>query len=130
MVRRATLGAIVLTLLPTSASAETFTAACAGTTGNAASLVAAIDSANANGAAADAVALGPGCVYTLTAVENYWYGPNGLPAIASDITIQGNGATIARADMGAATSASSSSAPTRFPRATSRPVLEGSRFAS
>lgn len=33
------------------------------------------------------VALSPGCTYTLTAAENNWYGPNGLPAIASDITI-------------------------------------------
>src|SRR5207244_583818 len=27
---------------------------------------------------------------------NFWYGPNGLPAISSQITIEGNGATIAR----------------------------------
>jgi hypothetical protein len=33
----------------------------------------------------------------LTAADNYWYGPNGLPAIASDITIEGEGATISRA---------------------------------
>src|SRR5262249_3281380 len=42
--------------------------------------------------------------YTLTASansqatveDNNWYGPNGLPAIDNDITIQGNGSTIQR----------------------------------
>src|SRR5262249_55049644 len=28
--------------------------------------------------------------------DNNWYGPNGLPAIDNDITIEGNGATIER----------------------------------
>jgi len=35
-------------------------------------------------------------VYDLTTVNNYWYGPNGLPAISSNLTIHGNGATIQR----------------------------------
>ena len=48
------------------------------------------------GRGADVIELAPGCTYTLTAVDNYWYGPNGLPPIASEITIEGNGATIAR----------------------------------
>lgn len=34
--------------------------------------------------------------YTITDAHNYWYGPNGLPPIASDIVIEGNGATIER----------------------------------
>src|SRR5262245_1221959 len=34
--------------------------------------------------------------YQLVKIDNYWYGPNGLPAIFSDITIEGNGATIQR----------------------------------
>src|SRR5579871_3311577 len=34
--------------------------------------------------------------YDLTAVDNYWYGPDGLPAIASTITIEGNGSIIQR----------------------------------
>jgi len=38
----------------------------------------------------------------LTAPDNYWYGPNALPAISSTITIEGNGAIIER-DVGAAT---------------------------
>jgi hypothetical protein len=46
---------------------------------------------------ADTLELGSGCTYTLTTVNNSWYGPNGLPPIASDITIEGNGATIIRA---------------------------------
>lgn len=34
--------------------------------------------------------------YTLTTADNYWYGPNGLPPIGNDITIEGNGAVIER----------------------------------
>ena len=34
--------------------------------------------------------------YALGKVDNAWYGPNGLPAISSDVTINGNGATIER----------------------------------
>ncbi len=37
-----------------------------------------------------------GATYTLTDVNNYWYGPNGLPPIASEVIIHGNGAIIAR----------------------------------
>jgi hypothetical protein len=81
------------------AGAVTLTAACSGTTGDvgsdSGSLVSEINEANAAGGA-NTVQLGAGCAYTLTAVDNYWYGPNGLPGIASTITIQGNGATIAR----------------------------------
>jgi hypothetical protein len=80
---------------PGVADASTFTAGCAGSTGDVASLVAAINEAN-SAAGADTVQLGQGCTYTLTAVDNNWYGPTGLPAIASDITIEGNGATITR----------------------------------
>jgi hypothetical protein len=34
--------------------------------------------------------------YSLPGVGNNWYGPNGLPAITSNLTIHGNGATIFR----------------------------------
>jgi uncharacterized repeat protein (TIGR01451 family) len=34
--------------------------------------------------------------YTLSEADNYWYGPNGLPPIGNDITIEGNGAVIRR----------------------------------
>jgi hypothetical protein len=79
-----------------SASASTFAAACSNGTGDADSLISAINQANA-AIGADVVQLGAGCTYTLTAVDNNWYGPNGLPPIASDITIEGSGATITRA---------------------------------
>ncbi len=90
------LGALVGLPASASASGATFTAACSGTTGDPGSLVTAIDNANSGGGPST-VQLGTGCTYTLRAVDNNWYGPNGLPAIASDITIVGNGATITRA---------------------------------
>src|SRR5262249_32266421 len=34
--------------------------------------------------------------YKFDQIDNYWYGPNALPAVASDTTIQGNGATLDR----------------------------------
>ncbi len=43
------------------------------------------------------VAAAPYAPYLLTTPDNSWYGPNGLPAIASNITINGNGAVIERA---------------------------------
>jgi hypothetical protein len=87
---------LISAAMPVGARAATFQAACSGTIGDPASLAAAI--ASANGVTGeDVVALGPGCVYTLTEVSNNWYGPNGLPAISSDVTIAGHGATIARA---------------------------------
>src|SRR5262249_13797038 len=33
----------------------------------------------------------PSRIYNLDKIDNYWYGPDGLPAISSVITIQGNG---------------------------------------
>jgi hypothetical protein len=60
-------------------------------------LVNAINTANGNGEA-DTLVLASGCAYTLTAVNNTDpdYGPNGLPVITSDITVNGNGSTIVR----------------------------------
>jgi hypothetical protein len=88
--------ALLMFTLPTGAGAATFAAGCSGTNGDTAALVSAIANANANGPGADVIQLGAGCTYALAAPDNNWYGPNGLPAIASDITIEGNGATIAR----------------------------------
>jgi hypothetical protein len=82
-------------ILPATATAATFTAACSGTTGDAASLKAAIVAANA-AKEPSTVQLGPGCTYTLSEPDNHWYGANALPPIAGTITIQGNGATITR----------------------------------
>ncbi len=59
-------------------------------------LVAAINAANAN-TEADTINLTPGSMYTLTAVDNVFVnGPNGLPVIRSEISINGNGASIQR----------------------------------
>ena len=63
--------------------------------GDEAALIGAINAANRN-AGADTIALAPGGTYTLTQVDNPRFGPNGLPAITSEITIEGNGATITR----------------------------------
>ncbi|MGH2875244.1 MAG: hypothetical protein ACRDNJ_12290, partial [Solirubrobacteraceae bacterium] len=100
LIRAALPGALIGTALAlggpgVSRAAAPIPAACSGTKGDVASLVAAIDLANSS-PGADTVTLGAGCTYTLTAIDNYWYGPNGLPAIASDVTVEGNGATITR----------------------------------
>src|SRR5437868_5784425 len=58
------------------------------------SLRSAVMAAN-NTAAADTIVLSK-TTYILDQQDNFWYGPNGLPAIASDITIEGNGAVVAR----------------------------------
>jgi hypothetical protein len=84
-----------MVLASPSASANTYVAGCNGTTGNANSLVKAINSADVH-PGADTVMLGDGCLYTLTAPDTFWYGPDGLPPIASKITIEGRGSTIAR----------------------------------
>ena len=101
MVRRALVilvGVAGVAVCPAEASAAIFNAACTGSSGDVTSLKNAITQANATPASEDTVALGPGCLDELVAQDNFWYGPNGLPPIGSDITIAGQGATIARAD--------------------------------
>ena len=44
----------------------------------------------------DTINLAAGATYTLATVDNETDGPNGLPSITSQITINGNGATIQR----------------------------------
>ena len=62
-------------------------------------LIGAIEEANANGPNPDTIELAPDCTYALTSVYAggvglpttnyaYWYGPSGLPAIASEITVE------------------------------------------
>ena len=65
--------------------------------GDVSGLIAAINAANSN-PGFDVITLAPGGTYTLTAVNNtyYYFGPSGLPWITSQITINGNGATIQR----------------------------------
>lgn len=62
------------------------------------SLPEAIIAAN-NTAGADTIVLGAN-TYTISAPNNYWYGPTGLPPITSEITIEGNGAIIERSSAG------------------------------
>jgi uncharacterized repeat protein (TIGR01451 family) len=87
-------------VLPAQAAprAASFVTDCTGGVGDVSDLIADIDAANDEGAnpGPDTLVLGAGCVYTVTAANNPEYGPNGLPSITSDITIQGNGATIMR----------------------------------
>jgi hypothetical protein len=63
--------------------------------GAVAELIAAINTANGNGMA-DTINLVGCATYTLSTPDNFEYGPNGLPPIASTITIEGNGGTIQR----------------------------------
>jgi hypothetical protein len=58
--------------------------------------VAAINTANAS-PGADVISLASRCTYTFSTVDNNWFGPNALPAIASTIIIDGNGAVLDRA---------------------------------
>ncbi|MFT7581152.1 MAG: hypothetical protein ACI9MR_002826, partial [Myxococcota bacterium] len=51
----------------------------------------------AAGAGPDTVILQLGATYTFTGPDNWWFGPNALPAIMSDVTVEGNGAVIERA---------------------------------
>ncbi len=60
-----------------------------------ATLVADIKAANSNGQSSNTINLSAG-IYDLTQIDNYWYGPNGLPAISSNLILHGNGATIQR----------------------------------
>ncbi len=89
-------GAPLIIAVP--AQAATFTVGCGPS--RVTELVAAVDAANANGAGADTIALAAGCTYTFPAPNNHWYGPNALPAIASSVTLEGNGATIERSPAG------------------------------
>ncbi|MDB6067831.1 MAG: hypothetical protein JWR26_4039 [Pedosphaera sp.] len=61
-----------------------------------AELTGAISAASTNGLS-NIINLYPNGVYTLSQPNNWEYGPNGLPQIAGDITINGQGATIQRA---------------------------------
>jgi hypothetical protein len=63
---------------------------------SAAALIAAINNANATPATEDTIDLVSGCIYELTAVDNFMDGSNGLPSIVSTIVINGNDATILR----------------------------------
>jgi len=63
--------------------------------GNVAGLTSAIQTLNSTGGGT--IDLASGGTYSVTAPSDWWYGPNAFPAIARNITINGNGATISRA---------------------------------
>lgn len=86
-----------------ASAAVTITVPCTGTASvDSAALAAAVLSADSGGGGT--ITLTKGCTYSFaTPYANTgsqdladWYGPAALPAIAASITIQGNGATIAR----------------------------------
>jgi hypothetical protein len=99
LARVSLVGLVVLLFVVGKASAITVTAGCSGTAGDvgpdSGSLVTEIGQANSVGGT-NTIELGAGCIYDLTVINNNWYGPNGLPAISSSLTIDGHGATIAR----------------------------------
>ena len=63
--------------------------------GDVSGLIAAINTANGDGVP-DTIELATNGTYELTAVDNNTNGPNGLPSIISDLTINANGSTISR----------------------------------
>jgi predicted outer membrane repeat protein len=65
-------------------------------------LISAINAANdeVNNPGPDVINLTAASLYILESIDNSLYSPNGLPVIKTDITINGNGATIQR-DLGA-----------------------------
>ena len=70
--------------------------------GDVSGLIAAINEANSQTgiyAGSNTINLTGGSTYCVTTVDNYWYGPNGLPAISSNITVNGNGETIKRSSV-------------------------------
>jgi len=71
---------------------------CSNGVGDVAALIVAIDSANVSGGAT--ITLAPDCVYTLTSVNNHWYGPNALPPIQSRVVIVGNGSVLQAVHIG------------------------------
>lgn len=65
-----------------------------------AELVNAVNAAN-NAPGSTTISVVPACTMTLTTIDNFWYGPNGLPAITASVTIEGNGLRIVRSSAGA-----------------------------
>jgi len=101
--------AVTLTTLLAAGSASasvTVSVPCTGTGGGTAGLVQAIVSADTGGGGS--ITLASGCTYLFsspyanTGSQDLadWYGPAALPAIAAPITINGDGATIARSTAG------------------------------
>ena len=99
-VRRPAAGLLLVSSGLVATAAVAPPAAAAQITCTESALIAAINAANSN-ADESTIELASGCVYTFTSPITsgdfaFWYGPAALPAIASSITIMGNGATIER----------------------------------
>lgn len=94
--RLGTLAGFVGLALPAIAAAVEFNVA----DGDVAGLIAAINAANDEVAnpGPDTINLAANGTYTLTAIDNDTDGPNGLPSITSEITINGKGATVGRSE--------------------------------
>jgi hypothetical protein len=88
-VRRASLAIGAASLLPPIAvQGATIVVGCSSD-----QLKSALAAAN-SAAGATVLQLAPACTYAFNTPDNGWYGPNALPPIASDISIEGNGATL------------------------------------
>ena len=87
-------GAVDSLVVPSSGARKATTATFTATT--TAELITAINNANAAGGT-NTIVLAD-ATFDITTVNNYWYGPTGLPPITSNLTIRndGNGATIQR----------------------------------
>ncbi|MGA8208435.1 MAG: hypothetical protein WB801_01600 [Candidatus Dormiibacterota bacterium] len=94
------IGALLLALMVAPATmayaATSVNVPCAGPGGGAAGLIAAINASNGSGGGK--INLAPGCTYVLTVPNNSgpMTGANGLPAVTSQIVVNGNAATITR----------------------------------
>lgn len=96
--------AVVLPAQVASAATITVNSTSDGTGGPNCTLRDAITAANTDtatgdcpaGSGADTIVLAKKAIYTLTEVDNSTYGPNGLPAINSEITLEGHGSIIER----------------------------------
>jgi hypothetical protein len=94
-IRRRTVPVLGLVVTGAALGAQPAEAATVSVPCNTAALVTAITTANADGEA-DTLQLAPSCSYTMSSANNKWYGPNALPPISSNITIQGSDSTIER----------------------------------
>ncbi len=92
----------ILLAATTMAHGATFPVKCSGTADDVRDLIAAFESANDQQSfpGPNSIVLAAGCTYSFSAVNNWWYGPNALPPITSEIVSEGNGATLSVAQIG------------------------------
>jgi hypothetical protein len=95
---RALVAIAMLAFLSISDAAPSVHVGCSHGVGDAAALITAVSAANVSGGAT--ITLAPKCVYSLTSINNHWYGPNALPPIQSHVVIVGHGAILQAAHIG------------------------------